>query len=161
MTRTLEWIKIKNVLARWYAHDLGASLKYVMNSCYISIVEETQKHVGCKQDVLRYKTLWLLIMPTAWRREHKRPIHTSHTCATYLYMQTCWSIIWHARLLEQTTENYYIQMWRFPLKQYRTSIHTLHCVIFFGERYILAKIPKLPQSSLNACNHLAARCQQM
>ena len=161
MTRTLEWINIKNILARWYAHDLGAPLKYVMNSCYISIVEETQKHVCCKQDVLRYKTLYLLIAPTERHRENKRPIHTSHTCATYLYMQTSWSIIWHARLLEQTTENYSIQMLRLSLKQYRTAIHTLDRVNIFGERYILVKIPKLPQSSLNACKHLAARCQQM
>ena len=36
MTRTLEWIKIKDILARWYVHDLGTPLEYVMNSCYIS-----------------------------------------------------------------------------------------------------------------------------
>ena len=46
-------------------------------------------------------------------------------------------------------------------KQYRTAIHTLDRVDIFGERYILAKIPKLHQSSLNICKHLAARCQQM
>ena len=92
MTQTLEWIQIKNILARWYAHDLGAPLKYVMNSCYISIVEEHQRHVCCKQAVLRYKTLYLLIMPTERHRENERPIHTSHTCATYPSMHTCWSI---------------------------------------------------------------------
>ena len=35
---------------------------------------------------------------------HTKP--NAHTCATYLYMCTCWSIIWHARLLQQTIENY-------------------------------------------------------
>ena len=35
---------------------------------------------------------------------HTKP--NAHTCATYLYMCTCWSIIWHVRLLQQTIENY-------------------------------------------------------
>ena len=35
---------------------------------------------------------------------HTKP--NAHTCATHLYTCTCWSITWHARLLQQTIENY-------------------------------------------------------
>ena len=35
---------------------------------------------------------------------HTKP--NAHTCATYLYMCTCWCTKWHVRLLHQTIENY-------------------------------------------------------
>ena len=40
-------------------------------------------------------------------------------------------------------------------------MHTLDRVDILGKWYILANMPKLHQSSLNVCKHLAARCQQM
>ena len=109
----------------------------------------------------RYTHLYLLIMLTERYREHKRPIHTSHTCATYLYMCACWSIIRHAHLRQQITENYYIWIWQWPLQQDMTAIHALDREDLFGKWYILETIPKLHQSSLNVCKHITARCQQM
>ena len=153
MTRTLEWIKIKDILARWYVHDLGAPLEYVMNSCYISIVEQNQRHVCCRQDLLRYQALYLLIMPTERRRENKR---TPREQKAHQYLTHVCNVPVHACVLINDMTCVLA-----TTKQYRTAIHTLDRVDIFGEGYILAKIPKLHQSSLNICKHLAAHCQHM
>ena len=114
-------------------------------------MEENQGNVCCKNNICwEYEHLYWIIMPTEGCWENKRPVHTAHTCATYLLLAATnhWKNLWFG------SDNGLIQ-------QHMTAIHTLDRIHLFSWWYILAKIPKLHQSNLKVCKHTTARCQQM